>query len=127
MSSTYKSFVNSTKIFIVIIFVFILPLSVFAQATADASKKGQSKEQGENAPVVDDQAVKIFLDKIEVIGRLEKPQAVFIIPGKNPEIDDIRIERSFFNDIFRPVEKKGRFVLKNKNEKTSTRKDIIPW
>ena len=47
---------------------------------------------------------------------MEKPQAVFIIPGKSPEIDDIRIERSFFSDIFRTVEKKGRAVSKEHKE-----------
>ncbi len=36
----------------------------------------------------DDLSVKLFLDKIEVEGKLEKPQAIFIIPGSDPEIDD---------------------------------------
>ncbi len=48
--------------------------------------------------------VKIFLDKIEILGRIEKPQTVFIIPGKNPTVDDIQIDRSFFKEIFRRIE-----------------------
>ncbi len=48
--------------------------------------------------------VKIFLDKIEILGRIEKPQTVFIIPGKNPTVDDIQIDRSFFKEIFRKIE-----------------------
>ena len=48
--------------------------------------------------------VKIFLDKIEILGRIEKPQTVFIIPGKNPIVDDILIDRSFFREIFRTIE-----------------------
>ena len=48
--------------------------------------------------------VKIFLDKIEILGRIEKPQTVFIIPGKNPKVDDILIDRSFFREIFRTIE-----------------------
>lgn len=48
--------------------------------------------------------VKIFLDKIEILGRIEKPQTVFIIPGKNPTVDDIQIDRSFFKEIFRNIE-----------------------
>jgi len=48
--------------------------------------------------------VKIFLDKIEILGRIEKPQTVFIIPGKNPTVDDIQIDRSFFKEIFRTIE-----------------------
>lgn len=48
--------------------------------------------------------VKIFLDKIEILGRIEKPQTVFIIPGKNSTVDDIQIDRSFFKEIFRKIE-----------------------
>lgn len=48
---------------------------------------------------------RIFLDKIEVLGRVAKPQAIFIIPGSDPQVDGIQIDRSFFMDIFRPVEK----------------------
>lgn len=69
----------------------------------------------------------MLLDKIEVIGELEKPQAVFIIPGKNPEIDDIRIKRSFFTNIFRKVERRGRIVSKIQTQPTEDRKDYIPW
>ncbi len=50
--------------------------------------------------------VKLFIEKIEVEGTLEKPQAVFILPGRSPEIDDIVLSRSFFNELFRPVEKR---------------------
>ncbi len=49
--------------------------------------------------------VRIFLDKIEILGRIEKPQTVFIIPGRDPSVDDIHIDRSFFKEIFRSVEK----------------------
>ena len=49
--------------------------------------------------------MKMFLDKIEILGRIDKPQTVFIIPGKEGAIDDIMIDRSFFREIFRPVEK----------------------
>lgn len=50
------------------------------------------------------QDVQIFLDKIEILGRIEKPQTVFIIQGKDPAVDDIQIDRSFFQEIFRRVE-----------------------
>jgi len=107
--------------------LMLLANMVIAQPDKSESLQSQKNSQDPNVPVIDDQSVKIFLDKIEVIGRLEKPQAVFIIPGKNPEIDDIRIERSFFNDIFRPVEKKNRSVSKVQNDTKKARKDIIPW
>ncbi|MDZ7315397.1 MAG: hypothetical protein ONA69_04935 [candidate division KSB1 bacterium] len=52
-----------------------------------------------------DQGVKLFLDKIEVEGSLEKPQAVFILPGRSPQIEDFAITRSFISELFRPVER----------------------
>lgn len=51
--------------------------------------------------------VKMFLDKIEILGRVEKPQTVFIVPGSDTEIGDIQIDRSFFEEIFRPIEKEA--------------------
>ncbi len=75
----------------------------------------------------DDQSVRLFLDKIEVEGKLEKPQAVFIIPGMDPEIDDVSIERSFFEDIFRPIERKGRASLRPAPGPAGDRKDVMPW
>ncbi len=129
---------NDLKIWPVGLFVLLLGISAYSQekqappvqtppkeVTAPAAAAGQS-QQPQPAPAVDDKAVKVFLDKIEIEGRLEKPQAVFIIPGSNPEIDDINIERAFFNEIFRPVEKKGR-VLARPTQPGQERKDVIPW
>lgn len=48
---------------------------------------------------------KVLLDRIDIIGTLAKPQAIFIIPGSDPRVDGITIDRSFFREIFRPVEK----------------------
>lgn len=97
------------------------PKSTPPVADTTAAKAGQKP-----APV-DDGAVRMLLDKIEIEGRLEKPQAVFIIPGRNPEIDDINIERSFFNEIFRPVEKKNQTAIKQNQAGKQERKDVIPW
>jgi hypothetical protein len=36
---------------------------------------------------------------------VEKPQTVFIIPGKDPRVEDITIKREFFKEMFRTVEK----------------------
>jgi hypothetical protein len=62
------------------------------------------------APVINDDAsnVRVFVNKIEVIGVIAKPQALFIIPGRDPKVDGIQIDRSFFREIFRPLEI-GRF------------------
>jgi hypothetical protein len=55
--------------------------------------------------IPDSVSANIFLDSIEIQGRVEKPQTVFILPGKDPEVDSIQIDRSFFPEIFRKVEK----------------------
>jgi hypothetical protein len=65
---------------------------------------------------------RVLLDKIDVIGSLAKPQAIFIIPGSDPKVDGIAVDRSFFVEIFRPVEKdffpqKGRRKFRG----------VIPW
>ena len=59
------------------------------------------------APVIDESGknVRIFLDKVEVLGSVAKPQALFILPGSDPRVDGIQIDRSFFREIFRPMEK----------------------
>ena len=59
------------------------------------------------APVVDENAAssRLFMDKIEVLGTIAKPQALFILPGNDPKVDGIEIDRSFFREVFRPIEK----------------------
>lgn len=58
-------------------------------------------------PVIDENGknVRVFLDKVEVLGSIAKPQALFIVPGSDPKVDGIQIDRSFFREIFRPMEK----------------------
>ncbi|KAA3619354.1 MAG: hypothetical protein DWQ05_01140 [Calditrichaeota bacterium] len=65
---------------------------------------------------------KILLDQIDVVGRLSKPQAIFILPGSDPRVDGLKIDRSFLDDIFRPVEKDF-FPQKGKRKFRGT----IPW
>jgi len=94
----------------------------------NASGSGKQKQQTARKPVqvpkLSREAIRIFLDKIEITGRVEKPQAIFIIPGRSPEVEDVRIDRSFFKEIFRKVEmptgarKKARQVV---------RSDLILW
>ncbi|HNR68536.1 MAG TPA: hypothetical protein PKN04_12445 [bacterium] len=112
--------------------IIALLLLLLVSVVATAQEKPQETEKTVTAsepaaePRVDDGSIKLFLDKIEVVGQLEKPQAVFIIPGSAPEIDDIRIERSFFKEIFRTVEKRGQIIPKTSVEKKE-RKNYIPW
>ncbi len=110
-------------------FVFIL---MFCSSIALAQTETDTTATQTSAPVSDNgdiepENVKLFIDKIEVEGRLEKPQAVFILPGQTPTIDDIQIERSFMKEIFRPVEKRTTFETKYKPEKSESRKDVIEW
>ncbi len=66
-------------------------------AAADTLPARVIDESGKN--------VRIFLDKVEVLGSIAKPQALFIIPGNDPKVDGIQIDRSFFREIFRSMEK----------------------
>lgn len=82
-----------------------LPGSALALILALLPAQGFAQQQTEpQVPKLDRKVIRVFLDKIEVAGRIEKPQAIFIIPGKSPEIEDIRIDRTFFREIFRKVE-----------------------
>lgn len=83
------------------------------------------KEQNENQETIDtNKKVKAFLDQIEVYGRIAKPQTVFIIPGTDPRVSGIKIEKRFFNDIFRQVEKS---TLRKEIIKEQRNRDHILW
>ena len=109
--------------------VFLPCLMIRAQSSEqkDESKNSLQLESETQEAPLEDSAIKLFVDKIEVLGRLEKPQAVFIVPGSDPKVDDIRIERSFFSEIFRPVEKGGRRGVPAVKQVQERRKDFIPW
>jgi hypothetical protein len=122
---------NVKKIFFVIIIQGLLA-SCFAQdtkqTTADSAGIRSIKPAEPEKPAVkQEEQTKLFLDNIEVMGQLEKPQAVFFIPGTDPVIDDIQINRSFFESIFRPVEKKGIVTPNLPIEPKKENKDHIPW
>lgn len=93
---------------------------IFAAATSAAAQQDSTQQKPAlppatavaapdtlPAPVIDESGknVRIFLDKVEVLGSIAKPQALFIIPGNDPKVDGIQIDRSFFREIFRPMEK----------------------
>ena len=80
------------------------------------------KKNNKSDPQVGDQQVRIFLDKIEVLGQIDRPQAVYVILGSDPRIDDIGLDRSFFKEIFRPVDRSS--VLKAVSRRS---RDYIPW
>ena len=89
--------------------IFVFTLIAFLAVPAIAQERVSVKQDSIQKAVALDletkkSDVKIFLDKIEILGRIERPQTVFIIPGKNPTVDDIQIDRSFFKEIFRTIE-----------------------
>ena len=47
----------------------------------------------------------LIMDRIRIRGRIERPEAVYIIDVTNPNFKPIRIERSFQNEILEPVDK----------------------
>lgn len=110
-----------SKVVSALIFVWCLS-QIFAvegraQATAPV-KPDTSKKEAELDLKKKQEDVKVFLDKIEILGRIEKPQTVFIIPGKDPAVEDIHIDRSFFKEIFRSVEKDD---IARRNEKAHSK------
>lgn len=110
--------------------LFLLLISAFAAIGQNA--KEQAKQNPEKAaPVeqapVEKKDVKLFIDKIEIEGRLEKPQVMLFLPGQTPEIDDIQIERSFMKNIFRPVENRVTVETKYRADYTKNQKSVIEW
>ena len=81
---------------------------LYAEKTAGSQQEsaqtdGDKEKVNTQSTVLDTSSIK--LDNIEIQGRVEKPQTVFILPGKDPEVDTIQIDRSFFREIFRKVER----------------------
>ena len=116
----------------VTLIIFILTIACLAQENQPAAPDTAAQEQpvvtGQQSPAQNSQdPMKLFLDNIEVTGQLEKPQAVFFIPGTNPGIDDIQIDRSFFESIFRPVEKKNLITPNLPPEPVKESNNGIPW
>jgi len=89
---------------------------------AEQQKKQDGKQSDE--PRISDDAVKLFLKEMVFYGQIAKPQAVFIIPGTDPRVDGLKIDRHFFSHIFRPVEKS---TLRNVRNKQQHDKDHILW
>jgi len=104
-------------------------LNAFAKEKPE-SKPGQTaklqdkKRQGQDQNTISNQDIKVFLKQIEIYGQIAKPQTVFIIPGTDPRVDGLRIDRHFFSHIFRPVEKS---TLRRVRIKQGKDKDHILW
>ncbi len=82
----------------------------------------QNKKTGEKA--ISDADEKLWLKQLEIYGQIAKPQTVFIIPGTDPRVDGLKIDRHFFSHIFRPVEKS---TLQRVQVKQGKDQDHILW
>ena len=105
----------------------VLLLGTYLVGTVNANPNPAEQDQDESnkkKSTVTKKAMKIFLDKIEVYGRIAKPQTVFIIPGSDPRVNGIRIERRFFSDMFRKVEKS---TLRKEKIKDLRNNDHLLW
>jgi len=86
----------------------VKPLPGQVQAEQDTTQKQKS--------------LNILLQQMEIRGWVEKPQMVYVVPGTNPKIDDIVLERSFIDEILRPLDKD-----KFEKQQILTQKNVIPW
>ena len=82
---------------------FILVLVIVFSAIAQ-NPKAEKSELSDNTVKQTEDGVEI-LDAVKIYGSIEKPQTVFIIPGKDPQVEDVEIKRSFLKEIYRKVEK----------------------
>ncbi len=111
----------------VILLILFQALFFPANAPAQEASNAPDKKTAAEKPDINKSDVKLFIDKIEVQGRLEKPQVMLFLPGQTPEIDDIQIERSFMKNIFRPVEKRITVETKYRAEYSKKQKSVIEW
>ena len=77
----------------------------FDNAVVFAQEKKENKPVTEQDKTKKKETLKLLMDQIEVRGWIEKPQTIFVVPGVNPEVDDIVLDRSFVNEILRPMDK----------------------
>ncbi|UCE06861.1 MAG: hypothetical protein JSW07_02135 [bacterium] len=126
---------NLQYYFLILMLILILMLSSGNYTNSIATEKPESnqsqpeklqdeKNKGSDGKSISNEDVKIFLNQIEIYGQIAKPQTVFIIPGTDPRVDGLRIDRHFFFHIFRPVEKS---TLRRVRIKQGKDKDHILW
>ena len=89
-----------------------------------AKKTPDDKNKKSDEKSISDDDIKLWLKQIEIYGQIAKPQTVFIIPGTDPRVDGLRIDRHFFSHIFRPVEKS---TLRRVRIQQGKNKDHILW
>ncbi|OQX96237.1 hypothetical protein B6I21_01430 [candidate division KSB1 bacterium 4572_119] len=119
-----------------IVLIFILFCNLASAKNNDSSEAGsilanpESPQQQDQKPGKNNQnkisrdAVKLFIKQVEFYGQIAKPQAVFIFAGADPKVDGLKIDRQFFDLIFRNVEKSS---LKHVRKRDAKNKEFIQW
>ncbi len=69
-------------------------------------------------------AVKVFTKQVQIYGSVAKPQAIFFYKSGDPKVGGLKINRHFFDHIFRNVEKSS---IKRVSRKQTTKRDHIEW
>ncbi len=95
-----------------------------ALAQPMSTRTADTKRQQDDSKISSD-AVKLFVKQVEIYGTIAKPQAVFIIQATDPKVDGLKIERHFFDHIFRNVDKSSIKRVRKNQEKKNT--DLIEW
>ena len=108
---------NTILFAIATILILSMPATAGAQSQTKADTIAAVQDTTQKA-----ESLKLLLDQMEIQGWVDKPQMVYVVPGVNPEVDDIVLERSFIDEILRPLNK-DEFERRNK----SKRKSHILW
>ena len=87
-------------------------------------KESEIQQDKTNQSKISKDEVKLFLKQVDIFGRIAKPQTVFIIPGSDPKVDGLKINRRFYDLIFRKVEKSS---LKRVQKRKTENKVHIQW
>ena len=93
-------------------------------AKTEVAKTAEATGQQDETKI-SNEAVKMFIKQVEIYGTLAKPQAVFIFQATDPKVDGLKIDRYFFDYIFRNVEKSSIKRVRKNQEKKNT--DRIEW
>ena len=108
------------KICIGLVFLIII-LTLGQTPRVEAQEQNQQKVARQDT-TTRKRSIKLFLKQIEVQGWIDRPQMVYVVPGINPEVDDILLDRSFLDEILRPLDKD-----KFEQQKLVRKKIVIPW
>jgi len=107
------------KFGVIALLLFLIPGICVAQ---EKTKQKQGESTKSKTAGISQEAKRLFLDKIEIKGWIAKPQMVYVFPGTDPKVDDIVIDRSFIDEIMKPLDKD---TFERKYSKKQEM--LIPW